>query len=344
VAGTQLEEEQAGQGVVAALHRAAQPLGERRRLMHGDQAGVGRSAALDDLAGQLAAQLLPLLADGLRGELLAIDEIQVLRHLAVARKLAGQGHAHAGRVGPHAGGLPAVFPVGAAALDRAHGAGVDGQARPGGCPARLHVARRAGQPQRQLAAIQVQGVGARVVGELGRLVEGRSADVLARRLEAVAIDAHAAAQLAQAGLARLAQQPMQRVPVERGVGTAAQHQRALEYAVLQATLGQQLGAAAPVRAEPVQRHDAGQRFHGRGRRHGTLGLPGQALARRVERKGDEGQIGLGQPMRLHQLAHRGGDGRGVRRNACAGAQERDEKRGQQGRQAAATGSCRQGGQ
>ena len=137
---------------------------------------------------------------------------------------------------------------------------------------------------------------------------------------------------------------MQRVPVERGVGTAAQHQRALEYAVLQATLGQQLGAAAPVRAEPVQRHDAGQRFHGRGRRHGTLGLPGQALARRVERKGDEGQIGLGQPMRLHQLAHRGGDGRGVRRNACAGAQERDEKRGQQGRQAGATGSCRQGAQ
>ena len=151
----------------------------------------------------------------------------------------------------------------------------------------------------------MQRIGDHVVGKLGLLVEGRQAQVHARRPEQAAVEHDIARNFADALIAQLGQQRPQLRQAQLGVGTATQRQVAAQDVALQRCGAQHFGEAAVGDAQVIERDHAGQQFHRRRRLHRLVGLvqparaePGQ-LARARSRRRQSGQDDHGQGVQRH---------------------------------------------
>ena len=302
---TQLQVEHARPGVVAGLVEVAQQLAPGPARAARQHARVGRCGVFACTAGPGAAQALPQAAEEALGQLLPVHQLQLDARGAAARKGAVERDARAAGQAGRGGRFPVLVPVVAAPVHQRHAA-VEFDALQARHRAGLNTGLGGAQFQRQQVAGQHQGVGDDVVGELRLVIKRRQALIKPCRPIAVAVHDQIAVDVAHAGLLQVHQQRPQLWRAEFDITAAGQHQVTPQVTVQQRRGAAQLGMAAVVGPQAVQRYNAGHQLHGRTRLHRPRGLvpPGPRPGR--QRQGHGGQRILGQAGRAQRLAHRGG--------------------------------------
>ncbi|MND99902.1 hypothetical protein D3C80_922950 [compost metagenome] len=303
VARADAEEQLLGHGVVTVLVDVADDLHQVRGERPRQQLGVLRHLAEAVLAGDAATQLLPEGADGAGGVARMVEQRHVGLGAAAFRQLAAGdqggavelGHRVVAYVGPGRalGGLGHLHPVvDADALDRRLHGQVDLAAFGAGDQAhRLEVdQQRIGADQEGFVVI------AAVVIEGGQL----------RVHEVAAVQHQVAGDLEHAVGAQVTHHQPELFHVQLRVAATLEVEVAVEHAVLQGAVGEELGLPLVGGAEQLQGGVGGDQLHGRRRVHRDIGVDQGLGAGAGEGQGHQGQRSGGDLVGGQGLLHLGG--------------------------------------